>query len=69
MTNAMKKRNAPDKVGWACVCVCVCVNITLENDSLQYSLGGALRMLLILQWDINKCHGDGVRSWLHGVGV
>lgn len=51
------------------MCVCVCVNIILENDSLQYSHGGTLRMLLILQWDINKCHGDGVRSWLHGVGV
>lgn len=63
----MKKRNAPDKVGWACVCVCV--NITLENDSLQYSHGGTLRMLLILQWDINKYHGDGVRSWLRSVGV
>ena len=51
------------------MCVCVCVNITLENDSLQYSHGGTLRMLLILQWDINKCHGDGVRSWLRSVGV
>lgn len=49
--------------------VCVCVNIILENDSLQYSHGGILRMLLILQCDISKCHGDGVRSWLRGVGV
>lgn len=65
MTNATKKRNAPGKVGWACVCV----NIILENDSLQYSHGGTLRMLLILQGDINKRHGDGVRSWLRGVGV
>lgn len=45
----------------------MCVNIILENDSLQYSHGGTLRMLLILQGDINKRHGDGVRSWLRGV--